>query len=86
VLLFEREVLPSEKDDTTLGNQQRQLILLPVRQPAQLDPLKLGPDIRREILDRCRRGEKGRLLRVCEMRAVGRRRECFERRVRGLVG
>lgn len=55
LLLLRRQLLIPQKHHTPLRNQQRQLILLHIRQILQLQSLNLGPDIRRQVRDFGRR-------------------------------
>lgn len=50
-LLLRREILIPEKDDTTLGNQERELILLLRVEVFELQTLDFGTDMRRQVSD-----------------------------------
>ena len=49
--LLDADVLVTEKDDTTLGYQQSQIVLLLVSQLGQLNAVHLGTDMRRQVKD-----------------------------------
>lgn len=48
-LLLRRDVLVAEEDDAPLGDEQRELVLLLVREVLELQALDLGTDVRRQV-------------------------------------
>ena len=63
-LRLRREVLVTEEDDRALGDKERELVLLLVRELRELQPDDLGADIGGEVLDLLRGAEERLLLLV----------------------
>lgn len=60
-LLLGREILVAEEDDAALGDEQRELVALLVRQILELQALDLRPDVHRQAGDLGGGGQERRL-------------------------